>query len=244
MTPASAQGLRGMPPDDFRGSWEDYQNRERRSLETTRAEQLPATFLHAAGLSWLANDDQYAASLMREADSLYVLNRDAEADACYRKAIGIVKDPEKLFTYQHFYANFLGYCNRSKEENELLRKSLKMQEQYYGKDSKDLCGDMMYLADNVSGRSGDDCSESIQLYRRCLEIWSRGSYDFDQVIATQRLAFCLEREGKIQDAEKQFINALHLMDEHDSGSSFLLEQLSTWPISTFGTNASQKQSLC
>src|ERR1700722_3876556 len=120
MTPASAQGVRGMPPDDFRGSYEDYLNRERASLDNTRAEKFPAELLHVTGFSWMAknSEDQYAASLVKEADSLYVLNRDAEADACYRNAIQVAKDPEKLFTYQHFYANFLGYCNRFKEENE------------------------------------------------------------------------------------------------------------------------------
>ena len=89
-----------------------------------------------------------------------------------------------MLAYQHFYANFLSNCLRFKEENELLRKSLQMQEAYYGKDSSELCGDMMYLADNHFFR-GEECAESIRLYNRCLAIWSHRNYDFYQVIAVK-----------------------------------------------------------
>ena len=69
MKSVSAQGLRGTVPDDYRGSYADYQNDVKRSLLEAKSHALPAAVLHFSGLSWLAahNDDEYVCALMNEA---------------------------------------------------------------------------------------------------------------------------------------------------------------------------------
>ena len=217
---ANGQGLKGSLPAHYSGTYEQYKTEMQKNAEE----------MHACNAIWQASEfvcawrtvpiinDMYGEVWLKEAFAWEAADENIHAETYFKKAIACENNVERQVAFMHFYANFLGTNLRSKEENAVLRRSLAFQEKAFGKDSPELCSDLMYLA----GNEWTSINETVVIYRRCLSIWASSDYDFYQAIVTSRLAQCLDRLGKKQEAEQEYIKAIAILDEHDKNNVFLL----------------------
>ncbi len=220
---AIAQGLKGVPPAHYFGTYEQYKQEQRQEAENTHKKNLTWRFLDNIGLIRLMPElkNEYGEALLNEAFAWQCADESVRAEHYFRKAIAVEVDVQRRAAFMHFFANFLNSELRFAEENDVLEQSITMLEQTFGKDSPRLCGEMMYLADNHWLRGSK--REAASLYRRCLHNWSNEEYDFYHAIACQRLAECLEDSVSTDEAEAAYKQALGMLDEHDSGNIYLIE---------------------